>query len=50
MMVRLESSGWPGDVSQDVNASEITPEVVDNPHHRVIRLRVWWGSGASLQV
>ena len=25
MVVRLENSGWPGDVSWDVNASEITP-------------------------
>lgn len=26
MLVRLENSGWPGDVSQDMNASEITSE------------------------
>lgn len=26
MMVRLENSGWPGDVSRDVNAPEITPK------------------------
>lgn len=31
MMVRLEDSGWPGDVSQDTNASEITPRV-GSPH------------------
>lgn len=33
MTVRLENSGWPGDVSQDVNALEIPPK--------------WWGSHTS---
>lgn len=51
MMVRLENSGWPGDVSQDSECLGDHLKVEDKPHQRAISgLGPGRGRGASLQV